>query len=214
MADAKRNGLLLIINSVVIVGSLGFLAFRVVMVRDVVPEPVALSEPIVEETWKRLSRGDILGSEDGDVVAVEFLDYQCEYCERSQHLVRKWLRKHPKTAIAVLHYPLESHVSSEWAARVAICGGAQGRFREVHEELLSRSDWVRNPDEQRLASQLHLDPVVLKECMRSSDTSRRLANDLAAARELGITATPTYVSRRATHRGSLGNSTLSSMVNP
>lgn len=137
--------------------------------------------------------GPARGPEDAPVTIVEFSDYECPYCRRAEPTVDQILERYPdQVRLVYRHFPLDNiHPRARPAALAAVCADAQGRFWEFH-DLLFASEDLEDETLARYAEQVGLDEAAFEECLQASETKRKVATDLEAGREAGVTGTPVF----------------------
>jgi protein-disulfide isomerase/uncharacterized membrane protein len=135
------------------------------------------------------------------VEVLVYTDYECPFCARQHEEVKSLLAGRNDVRLVHRQFPLDStcnpvlktqmHPSACALARAAVCAGDQGR-NEPMADLLFRNQRDRQPVEV-LAERAGLDVARFRECVRSPDTARRVADDIAAGLRDGVKGTPTYV---------------------
>ena len=150
---------------------------------------------VLKRDWPSLAASpDRLGAERAPARAVVFLDFQCPVCRAEWPILDSALNTHPELAIAVRQMALPMHPAAPDAARAAICAEAEGRFPEMARELFTHKRWQDDRDWMREARAAGIsDTVAFRSCLEAPATGRRLAQDSAYARELGVHGTPTFV---------------------
>lgn len=83
--------------------------------------------------------GVVAGNPNGTINVVEFLDYQCGYCKKSQPVVEKLLEKYPEIRLIERPVAVQGE-GSIFAARGAIAAEKQGKFLEFHKALLKETN--------------------------------------------------------------------------
>src|SRR5262245_2193443 len=97
------------------------------------------------------------GPEQAPVTIVEFLDYQCPYCQRSEPTVQEVLAKYPgKIRFVHRDFPLDGHPRALPAARAAYCAGEQNKFWELHRDMLLKPSDLSDEDLKKRAADLGL----------------------------------------------------------
>ena len=147
--------------------------------------------------WSAVSRGELaLGPLTAELHIVEFIDYQCPGCLVAEGVLSELAREHPGRLRRVIrHLPLTRvHPQADSAARVSYCAAEQGAFERMHDALF---------EERVLVSQSHWDSLFaratvvdtrrLKSCISSEAAARRVKDDVAIARRLGVSTTPTII---------------------
>lgn len=135
-------------------------------------------------------------------VIMEFSDYECPYCRSADVIVGRWLDSRPSTGVVYLNFPLPIHFHANAAARAAECAGRQGRFREMHHELMSTSLWPADTNWVREAVLAGVrDTVRFRSCVNDSATMAWVDAAVRLGESLGVQGTPTFIGRRWRHVG-------------
>jgi protein-disulfide isomerase len=143
----------------------------------------------------------ILGDTASSVAIVEFVDYQCQYCEKSHKLLKPYI-ENGDVSVIVKHFPLPNHPKAEEAAMAAYCAAAFGKGQSAHSLLLASDDWEERADWKGFANEIKIPAVeTFLECVRSEAAADAIGNDARLATALGVAVTPTYVIQRRLHRG-------------
>ncbi len=145
-----------------------------------------------------ISDAAIKGSEDAELVLVEFSDYQCPFCGRQARdtlpgLERDYIAT-GKVRYAFKNLPLESiHPQAFKAAEAAECARAQSKYWEMHDRLFANQQALMPADLMRYAQELGLDMVSFQRC-QDGEVAARIREDLTHAAEAGVSATtPTFL---------------------
>ncbi|HQG13212.1 MAG TPA: thioredoxin domain-containing protein, partial [bacterium] len=78
-----------------------------------------------------------------------------------------------------------------YAAKAAICSQTRGDFWKFHDELFRAQKGMTRKTVDSIAESFGYDMQDFASCIASPETESRVKDDLAAARKLGITGTPT-----------------------
>lgn len=140
----------------------------------------------------RSSASPILGNPQGEVVLVEFMDYQCSHCKTSQPILMRLMKDNPNLRIVIKELPIFG-LYSEMAAKAALAAQQQGKFAAFHTALLNTVQPLNEIELMRLVSQAQLDPLKLKKDMQSKDYFFEIKDNFALAKELGISGTPAFL---------------------
>jgi protein-disulfide isomerase len=133
------------------------------------------------------------GPERAPVTIVEFSDYQCPYCQRSEAAVQEVLAKYSgKVKLVHRDFPLDGHPRAVPAARAAYCAGEQGKFWEFHRDVLLKPGDLTDEDLKRRAGELGLDAAAFATCAASDKHDATIREAAAQGASLGVTGTPTF----------------------
>jgi len=142
-------------------------------------------------------------------VIIELSDFNCPFCRRfateSVPSLRREFIDTGKVGFAFLQLPLERiHPQAFDLAKLSTCAADQGRFWEVHDFLFSEvrplSTTGRVPEE---FGRFKLTSSEFEDCLRTADQVVR--KDLAEAKRLGISATPTVLTASSSTPPGLSN---------
>jgi len=132
------------------------------------------------------------GNPSGDVTIVEFSDYNCPYCKRAFSTVLKMIDSDKKIRFVFKEFPIFGE-RSEAVARVAIAAEAQGKYFEMHAELMKNRGQTSEQKALLLAEKLGLDMDRLKQDMASDETRKIIKDTSELGNKLGIRGTPFYL---------------------
>lgn len=138
----------------------------------------------------------IQGSADAKVALIEFSDYECPFCARYANEVADGLRKEfvstGKIRYAFANNPLPIHPNAKSLATAALCAGEQDSYWPLHDKLFHLQPKTKT-DVLTIVENLHLNPDKFQQCMEeSSDSAKRIQEDMQTAIKLGLTATPSF----------------------
>lgn len=139
----------------------------------------------------------IKGRPDAPIAIVEFSEFQCPFCatfvnDTLPSLVRSYVDT-GKASFVFQHLPLESiHPLAFDAAVATECANDQGRFWQMHDALFRIQKNLKPTSFAEQAKSLGLDEREYDECIEQATAPDRVRESLARAKELGVTATPTF----------------------
>jgi Na+/H+ antiporter NhaA len=156
----------------------------------------------------------VRGNVDAPVTLVEYGDFECPYCGHAAPVIRELLDHFGDGLRYVFrHLPLtDVHPSAQLAAEAAEAAGAQGRFWEMHDALLSDHDNVSMSDLYRTATDLGLDLDRFSDDLRRRRFAPRVARDVQSADASGVSGTPTFFVNGRRHEGVYDVDTLTKAV--
>jgi protein-disulfide isomerase len=125
----------------------------------------------------------------GEVVVLEYGDYECPYCARTDLL----LADLPVTRV-FRHFPVVSkHPRARVLAAAAEAAGLQGAFWEMHDSLFGDQGRLDDPHLWDRVRVLGLDLDRFEADRRSQAVTDRVDRDFRAGVRAGIVTTPTLV---------------------
>jgi protein-disulfide isomerase len=156
----------------------------------------------------------VRGRQDAPVILLEYGDYECPYCGQAEMVVRELLDSFGDDLGYVWrHLPLSDvHPRAQMAAEAAEAAGAQGRFWDMHDTLLSHQDELLPMHIRRYAEEMGLDLERFTDDMHRRTHAPRIARDVASADESGVSGTPTFFINGRRHQGAYDIATLTAEV--
>jgi protein-disulfide isomerase len=145
------------------------------------------------------------GAKNGDVVLVEFFDYACGFCRKSNADLDRLLKEDPKLKIVWREWPILGP-DSEAAARVSLAAAAAGRFKPFHDALFAAG----RPDAAGVAAAERA--AGLSSPAPPKDADAELARNYDLARAIGGNGTPTFVIGDKVLRGAVGYGALKAAI--
>jgi protein-disulfide isomerase len=132
------------------------------------------------------------GNTKGDVTIVEFFDYKCGYCKAVAPTVKQLLAEDPNVRLIYKELPILGE-ESRTASRAALAARAQGRYRALHEALMSADGALTREEVLRIAGTVGLDVAKLEQAMASKEIDAVLSKNRALASAIGLRGTPAFV---------------------
>ncbi len=141
--------------------------------------------------------GHVLGDPNAPVTLVEFTDYQCPYCRRFTQTTFPALKKAyidtGKLRFISRDLPLPSHAHARLAAQAGHCAEQQGTYWDYRNMIFANAQRLSRPVLVELAQKAQMDVARFETCLMSESTQQAVNRDVAAARGIGATGTPTFV---------------------
>lgn len=164
---------------------------------------VAVAEKLSEAEWQEISKAAVAiqGEENAAVTIVEFIDYQCPFCQRAFEQTYPELQKQyvqtGKARYLVRDLPLSFHPNAKPAALAARCAGEQGKYWQMHDRLFARqAEWVDLKDPgskfKAYAGDVGAAGKSWSACYDSEKYSQEIEADVALANKVKATGTPTF----------------------
>ncbi len=162
------------------------------------PKPAATAPPARANAPATAMRMPVdglpmIGTDRALVTIVEFTDYQCPYCARTQETISA-LRETYKDdlRVAVAAHPLPMHDRARPAALAAIAAAEQGKLEAMHARLFAGQKTLDDAGILRAATDAGLDLVKFDAARRSASVAASLDRAEALGKTAGVTGTPTF----------------------
>ena len=150
------------------------------------------------------------GAADGDVVLVEFFDYACGYCRKSNEDVERLLKEDPKLKVVWRDWPVLGR-ESEVAAQASLAAARNGRFRDYYTHLFASG----RPSERSIAEAQQaagLSPELVRQVAASPEARSEIAKNHELATALGASGTPTFIVGDQVLQGAVGYEALKKAI--
>lgn len=162
------------------------------------PSPTSNSaNPNVNVVGKEfnLENNPVRGTDNAKLTLVDFMDYQCPFCNKFARETLPQIFKQyvdsGKIRYVVLNAPLPFHKMAPKAAEASFCAKEQGKFWEIHDQMLSKQDSLNNLSFYALS--IGLDITAFENCLKLNRYTEEISKSLSIAGSLGISVTPTFV---------------------
>jgi protein-disulfide isomerase len=150
------------------------------------------------------------GAKDGDVVLVEFFDYACTYCRRSNADVDRLLREDRKLKVVWRELPVLGP-DSENAAEISLAAARQGLFKPFHDKMFSLGRPTAEAIEEARRS-LGILPRQVADVRGSGAARAEVTSNYKLASALNATGTPTFVVGDQVFQGAVGYDALKQAI--
>ena len=139
----------------------------------------------------------VMGSPNAPITIVEFTDLQCPFCSRFasgtfEELKRNYIDT-GKVRFATRDLPLPMHPHAVRAAKASRCAGEQNKFWELRGALVRNAATLSPALINDQAKLLNLNMAAFDKCLDGTAFDSLIERDIATARSLGVTGTPTFV---------------------
>jgi protein-disulfide isomerase len=134
----------------------------------------------------------VLGNPAGDVTVVEFFDYRCPYCKRTDPVVDQLVKEDGRIRRVMKEFPILGP-ESLFASRVALAARTQGKYEAVHKLLINAKGALDQDTVMKLAKESGVDMDQLKRDLKSPAIDEALKRNRDLAGALEITGTPAFI---------------------
>jgi protein-disulfide isomerase len=145
------------------------------------------------------------GAERGDVVLVEFFDYACGFCRKSNADIDRLLREDRKLKVVWRELPVLGP-DSQAAAEASLAAAKQGRFREFYDGMFAAGRPVPAAV-ARVRNAVGVTPVP-----GAAEFQAELDKNFQLARAINATGTPTFVVGDKVLQGAVGYDILKKTI--
>ncbi|MFA4873858.1 MAG: thioredoxin domain-containing protein [bacterium] len=143
----------------------------------------------------------VWGNPKATVTIVEFSEFQCPFCRMAAFSVKPYLQEFKgDVRFYFVNYPLDNacndsmkmpmHQYACLAAKAAICAGEKGKFWKFHDELFRNQKQLSQQTIMKLAEKQGWNRDEFMACVESPETDKRVRADIAAAKAIYVTGTP------------------------
>ncbi len=133
-----------------------------------------------------------LGPDDADVTIVEFLDYSCRHCREIHPTIIGAVTKDGN--VRYIPRPLPSDdAEAVNAALMAYAAGKQGKFIEMHNELIKNYRVIDEAVVIDLSQKTGIDMVRLGEDIKAHETGEKINENGRMFNKIEGQSTPTFV---------------------
>lgn len=128
----------------------------------------------------------------GDVVIVDFNDYQCPYCKRAHQALKSVVAADGKVKVIYKDLPILGE-PSRIAALAALASVKQGKHLALHNALMEFSGKLDRDRILEIAASVGLDVALLQKDMEDPKFKQLIERNMALAGALGVRGTPAFV---------------------
>jgi protein-disulfide isomerase len=135
------------------------------------------------------------GPKAAKVTIVEFSDFQCPFCKRSEPTVKGLLDKYPKdVALVWMNQPLSFHDKAMDAATALQAAARQNADKawKLHDKMYDNNTALSRADIEKYAGEVGLDVAKFKKTWDDPKIKEEVENDQKVANQVGATGTPTF----------------------
>ena len=153
----------------------------------------------------------VLGNPKGKFVIIEFFDYQCGWCKKTNKEISAALKNAPNIRWILMDTPIFGE-ASQLIARYAMAAGKQGKFKEYHEAIGNSKDKLDKDGLIKLGKTLKLDTKKLSADAESEEVKAKLEKNQKYARQLNINGVPMLIVDGKINPGALIGDNLAKAV--
>ena len=151
------------------------------------------------------------GNPKGDVLVVEFFDYNCGYCKKAFEEIQTLLKDDKNVKIVLYDMPIlgpDSLESSKWA----LAAKKQNKYFEYHTALMGHQGTKDDDTFKKLATEAGLDANKLAKDKDAPEIEAEIKKHLEVAQGLGIQGTPGFLINEKIFRGYIPYDTIKTTI--
>ena len=135
-----------------------------------------------------------IGKPSAKVTIIEFSDFECPYCKRSQDVNRRLREKYKDDVEWVFRdYPLPFHENAMYAHIAANCTIPQGKYWQAFDILFANSGDLSPANVDFLVTKAGVDKAKFQECMKNKDKIQaEIQTDIDDGQKVGVNGTPAF----------------------
>ncbi|MBD3252064.1 thioredoxin domain-containing protein [Candidatus Uhrbacteria bacterium] len=153
-----------------------------------------------------------LGLRSARVTLVEFVDYQCPFCARNAHVIRRIMQDYEdRVRFLIRDYPvIDPTGGSREVALAANCILAQGQeaYWRFHDQYFTDLNQSSPEALRQLAASANVRMEEYDACMESRKYDMKIDNDIDVGKRVGVSGTPTFFVNGAKVQGYLDEALL------
>lgn len=148
----------------------------------------------IAESGAELADKDLpfIGAKDGDVVVVQFFDYQCHYCKLALKTVEDLVKEDSKLKVILVDFPILSDASN-LAAKAALAANMQGKYGALYNAMMGYQGRLDQGTIEKLAASVGVDVNRMKADMEKEEVKARLGKNADLAQKIGVRGTPGFI---------------------
>ena len=133
-----------------------------------------------------------IGNPKGDVIVVEFFDYNCPYCRKATPDIAKLVANDQNVKVVFQEFPNLSAASTA-VSLIALAAKRQGKYYELHRALLDLTGPTNEARAYEIAAKLGLDVARLKRDVALPEVKKALASARTVVGKLNLEGTPMFL---------------------
>ncbi len=134
-----------------------------------------------------------LGAKDAPVTIIEFTDFQCPFCKKTEDTLQQLRAKYgDKIRIVHMDFPLPFHSHALDAAKAGRCANEQGKFWQFRAAVFADQSKLAPADLKATAKTLGLSTGQFDACLDKAKYESQIKTDVAAGEKVGVEGTPAF----------------------
>ncbi|MDF3821665.1 thioredoxin domain-containing protein [Leptospira sp. 96542] len=157
------------------------------------PVEFAIKEPEVIRVSIETKNNPNIGSESAKITIVEFSDFECPFCKRSQDVNRKLREKYKDQIRWVFRdFPLPFHPDAMYAHIAANCSIKEGKYWEVFNQLFENSGNLSKSNVDAIVAKAGVNGSTYNSCVNDPNVKAEIEADIKDGQKVGVSGTPAF----------------------
>ncbi len=155
-----------------------------------------------------------MGPAHAKLTIVEFLDFDCPYCEQVFPTAREIMSAYQdRVRFVMRNFPIEElHPRAPMLAEAALCAHEQGAYWAFHDKLYTEPDHHEDADLARFAEASGMSVAAFQSCLQSHQKTSVVKADLADGLRAGVQGTPTFFFNGIKVQGAMDRETMEFLI--
>jgi protein-disulfide isomerase len=125
------------------------------------------------------------------VLLLEFTDFECTYCGRSQDTIEALLSRYgDQLTVVTIHNPLTFHKNARTLAKLAVVAQRQGKLERVKRQLFE--PYEEGVTEATIQAKLGMNSAEFEQALSSPSTEQRIEHQRRLANAVAFRGTPVF----------------------
>lgn len=132
------------------------------------------------------------GNPNGNIVLVEFFDYQCGHCKTMNAIINQLAKANPDLKVIYKELPIFGE-DSRHASKLALAAHKMGNYKAVHNAFMSEGAKLTKDKVNEVLSKLNLNISDYEKASKDNAFSQEISQNTNVARKVGIRGTPAFI---------------------
>jgi protein-disulfide isomerase len=134
----------------------------------------------------------VVGNVNGNIVMVEFFDFQCPHCKIMAGILDKMITANPDMKVIFMEWPFFDN-NSTFASQAALASSKQNKYYALHVALLNKGYPLTKDDTLKTAKAIGLDVQKLQNDMKDKGIDQQIDDNAKLAQNLKLVGAPSII---------------------
>ena len=127
-----------------------------------------------------------------NITVIELFDYHCGFCKRAAPMVKSLIEDEKDITVVFREYPIFGE-KSEYAAEMALASREQGKFLDMHFDMMKSSGDLTKDRIRKIAQNNGVNFAKLENARNAAIVEESIVETWDIVREMGVDGTPAFV---------------------